>query len=348
VLLVLASFLAQPQPAPAANDPVAQACGIDREPWLCRWAADLTNSKTAGNVGELLSPWVSIVLIALGAWVANRLIRRLIRRGVAQWEQGGQFTWIRKRRMFALLEKTGSTPDLRRHQRAETIAGGFRSFASIIVWSVALVFMLAALGIDASTLLTSAGLIGVALGFGAQNLLRDLIAGTFMIFEDQVGVGDVIDAGLATGTVEAVTLRTTKLRDVEGVVWYVPNGGMNRVGNKTQQWSRAVIDIPVAYDADIGRAQQVIKQTAVEMSHDPAWRDRILSEPEVWGVESLALDSVTIRLVVKTAPLEQWSVGRELRARVKLALDAAGIKSPRPPAAPGPLPSEGPPGGAPG
>jgi small conductance mechanosensitive channel len=234
-----------------------------------------------------------------------------------------------------LLEKTGPTPDLRRHQRAETIAGGLRSFGSIIVWAIALVWMLSALGIEASKILTSAGLIGVALGFGAQNLLRDLIAGTFMIFEDQIGVGDVIDAGVASGTVEAVTLRTTKLRDVEGVVWYVPNGEMKRVGNKTQQWSRAVIDIPISYDADIDRAQQVIKQTAVEMSHDPTWRHRILSEPEVWGVESLAIDSVVIRLVVKTAPLEQWSVGRELRARVKHALDLAGIASPRLPAAPG-------------
>jgi small conductance mechanosensitive channel len=282
----------------------------------------------------VLSPWISIILIILVAWIVSRLLRRFIRRSVVQWETGGRFTWIRRRRVFQLLEKTGpSTPDLRRHQRAETLAAGIRSFASIIVWSIAIVFILAVLGIEASTLLTSAGLIGVALGFGAQNLLRDLIAGTFMIFEDQIGVGDVIDAGVAIGTVEAVTLRTTKLRDVEGVVWYVPNGEMHRVGNKTQQWSRAVLDIPIGYDADIDQAQQVIKDTALEMAQDERWRDRILSEPEVWGVESLALDSVVIRLVVKTAPLEQWSVGRELRARIKSALDAAGIASPRPPAA---------------
>jgi small conductance mechanosensitive channel len=302
---------------------------------LCRWLADTTNSKTAGDVGRVLSPWISIILIILVAWIVNRLLRRFIRRAVLQWETGGRFTWIRRRRVFALLEKTGpSTPDLRRHQRAETIAAGIRSFASIIVWTIAIVYILAVLGVEATALLTSAGLIGVALGFGAQNLLRDLIAGTFMIFEDQIGVGDVIDAGVAIGTVEAVTLRTTKLRDVEGVVWYVPNGEMHRVGNKTQQWSRAVLDIPIAYDADIDRAQQVIKQTAVEMAGDERWRERILSEPEVWGVESLALDSVVIRLVVKTAPLEQWSVGREMRARIKLALDVAGIASPKPPAAP--------------
>jgi small conductance mechanosensitive channel len=223
---------------------------------------------------------------------------------------------------------------MRRQQRAETLSGGIRSFATIIIWGIALVLMLSALGIEASTLLTSAGLIGVALGFGAQNLLRDLIAGTFMIFEDQIGVGDVVDVGAATGTVEAVSLRTTKLRDVEGVVWYVPNGEIKRVGNKTQQWSRAVLDIPIAIDADVDRAQQVIKTTAIEMSHDEHWREKILSEPEVWGVESLALDSVVIRLVVTTAPLEQWRVARELRARIMRALTAAGVALPRPPAAP--------------
>jgi small conductance mechanosensitive channel len=311
----------------AATDPVVRACGPDRQPWLCRWVAETTHNTRAGDVGKWLSPWVSVLLIAFGAWVVNRLVRRLIRRAVRQWEHGGRFTWIRERRVFGLLEKTGSVPDARRHQRAQTIGDGLRSFATIIIWMIAIVWMLSTLGVRASTLLTSAGLIGVALAFGAQNLLRDLIAGAFMIFEDQVGVGDVVDTGLASGTVEAVSLRTTKLRDVEGVVWYVPNGGVPRVGNKSQQWSRAVIDVPVAYDADIDRAQAVIEQTALDLAHDPVWRERILSEPEVWGVESLALDSIVIRLVAKTAPLEQWRVARELRARVKQALDSAGIAS---------------------
>src|SRR4051812_38960965 len=329
---VLASFVAQVPQASQVADPVVQACGPDRDPWLCRWLADTTNSTTAGNVGEALSPWVSIVIIAFVAWVVNRLVRRMIRRAVGQWERGGRLS-IRGKRVFGILDKTAPTPDMRRQQRAETLSGGFRSFATIIIWGVAGVFMLSALGIEASTLLTSAGLIGVALGFGAQNLLRDLIAGTFMIFEDQIGVGDVVDVGLASGTVEAVSLRTTKLGDVEGVVWYVPNGGINRVGNKTQQWSRAVLDIPVAIDADVDQAQQVIKTAAVHMAHDEAWRDKILSEPEVWGVENLTLDSVVIRLVVTTAPLEQWRVARELRARIKQALAAAGIASPKPPPA---------------
>jgi small conductance mechanosensitive channel len=251
------------------------------------------------------------------------------------------------RRVRLVPEATSPTPTVRRHQRAQTIARGVSSFVTIIVWIVAAAFALAAFGISGATVLTSAGLIGVALGFGAQNLLRDLIAGTFMIAEDQIGVGDVVDLGVASGTVEDVTLRTTRLRDVEGVVWYVPNGVIQRVGNKSQQWARAVLDIPVGQGSDLDRAQAVIADTARALAADDAWRDRILDEPEVWGVESLTLDLVTIRLAVKTAPGEQWRVARELRARVKLALDAAGIVSapasasgaagppPGPPPAPG-------------
>jgi small-conductance mechanosensitive channel len=213
----------------------------------------------------------------------------------------------------------------RRHQRAETIGAGLSSFVTIFVWMIAIVWMLAVLGVEAATLLTSAGLIGVALAFGAQNLLRDLIAGTFIIFEDQLGVGDEVDLGVASGNVEAVTLRSTQLRDLEGVVWHVPNGEIHRVGNKSQQWSRAVIDVPISSRADLDRARELIKTTADELTHDPVWRERLIDAPEVWGVESFTLDTVTIRLVVKTAPGEQFAVARELRSRMSRALGAAGI-----------------------
>lgn len=311
----------------AAADPVVQACGPDRDPWLCRWVAQWTDSKTAGDVGEHLSPWVTVILIALAAVIANRLLRRLVRREVRQWEHGGHLRWLRGRRVVRLLESSGPIPDIRRHQRAETIASGLASLATIIVWSIAIVAMLSTFGVHTATVLTSAGLIGVALAFGAQNLLRDLIAGAFIIVEDQIGVGDVVDVGVAGGTVERVSLRTTRLRDVEGVVWHVPNGEIRRVGNKSQQWSRAVLDIPVAYGADIDEAQRVILRAALAMAAEDEWAARVLSPPEVWGVETFTLDTVSIRLVAKTAPAEQWRVARELRARVKLALDAVGIES---------------------
>jgi moderate conductance mechanosensitive channel len=310
-----------------AESTVVQACGPDRAPWLCRWVAETTHNETAANVGEALSPFLSVLLLALGAMLVSRIARRLIRRSMRRWEEGGRLTAMRRRATPGVLQSSKQTPTIRRHQRAQTIAAGLTSFATIIIWVVAVVWMLSILGVEASTLLTSAGLIGVALAFGAQNLLRDLIAGTFMIFEDQLGVGDVVDVGAATGTVEEVTLRTTRLRDVEGVVWHVPNGEIRRVGNKSQQWARAVVDIPVAAGADIDRAQLVIKQTADELALDDAWSARILAAPEVWGVESITLDAVMLRLVVKTAPSEQWRVARELRARIKPALDAAGIVS---------------------
>jgi small conductance mechanosensitive channel len=149
-----------------------------------------------------------------------------------------------------------------------------------------------------------------------------------MLLEDQFGVGDVIDMGEATGTVESVSLRVTRLRDVEGVVWWVPNGQVTRIGNKSQQWSRALLDVAVAPDTDVPRATEVIQETADEMWRDPAWSGRLLAEPEVWGVEDIGIGGMLIRLVVKTVPLEQWDVARELRARLKHAFDAAGIRLP--------------------
>jgi small conductance mechanosensitive channel len=178
---------------------------------------------------------------------------------------------------------------------------------------------LAAIGVGAS-------IIGVAVGFGAQSLVKDFLSGMFMIVEDQYGVGDVIDTGVASGTVEGVSLRTTRLRDAEGVVWHIPNGNILRVGNKSQQWARALLDIPVAYDADLVAATDAIRAAADAVAADPAFTHLVIDDPEVLGVEQVTNDQVVIRLGVKTQPLEQWKVARELRARVKAALDAAGIK----------------------
>jgi moderate conductance mechanosensitive channel len=309
-----------------AQDAVDEACGPDRGPWLCRWVGNLSDSTSAANVAELLSPWVTIVLIVLAALIANRLLRRVVRRAVKRWENAAAMT-VGGRRVRLLPESSAPVPTARRHERAQTIARGIASAVSIVVWIIAAALILSVFGISGGAVLTSAGLIGVALAFGAQNLLRDLINGSFIIMEDQIGVGDVVDVGFATGTVEDVSLRTTRLRDVEGVVWYVPNGGIARVGNQSQQWSRAVLDIPVSYGADIDAAERVIAETALALAQDDGWTQRIIAPPEVWGVESFTLDTVTIRLVVKTAPHEQWRVARELRSRIKLALDVAGIVS---------------------
>ncbi len=213
-------------------------------------------------------------------------------------------------------------------RRVETVAALVRSIASAAVWTIAVLMALGELGLNLGPLIAGAGIVGVAVGFGAQNLVRDFLSGIFMLMEDQYGVGDVIDAGAATGTVESISLRTTRLRDVNGTVWHLPNGHIERVGNRSQQWSRAVLDVDVSYETDIGHATSVIKAAAQATCDDPDFAESILAEPEVWGVEKLGLDSVTIRLVLKTAPHDQLRVTRELRARIKAAFDSAGIEIP--------------------
>jgi small conductance mechanosensitive channel len=219
-------------------------------------------------------------------------------------------------------------PQARRTQRAQTIGAVLRSVVTIVIWSIAVLTVLDILGINLAPLIAGAGIVGVALAFGAQSLVRDFLSGMFMLMEDQFGVGDVIDTGVATGTVEGVSLRTTRLRDIDGVVWHVPNGTILRVGNKSQQWSRAVVDVPVTFEADTGAATEVIHEVSQAIWHEPDFASVILAEPSVLGVESLAPGRVVIRVVVRTQPQEQWRVERELRTRIKTALDAAGIALP--------------------
>ena len=161
-------------------------------------------------------------------------------------------------------------------------------------------------------IIASAGILGIALGFGAQSLVKDFLSGVFMIFEDQFGVGDVIDVGAASGTVEAVSLRVTRLRDLDGTVWYVPNGEILRVGNKSQNWSRAVVDIGVGYDEDLARAKQVLAEVAHDLWEDEDFRSVIIEEPEVTGVEALNPDAITLRVLREDRA--DGAVGRRPRA----------------------------------
>jgi len=215
--------------------------------------------------------------------------------------------------------------DERRKQRVRALGSVLRSAASVTIFSIAGVVILGDLGINLAPLLASAGVVGIAIGFGAQNLVRDYLAGIFMLVEDQYGVGDVITVGGATGTVETVTLRITRMRDVNGIVWHVRNGTIEQVGNESQGWARAVLDFPVPYEADLATIRSLLADAADSMWADPVWRTVMLEQPEVWGAQAVKNAVVTMRIVVKTAPLRQWEVEREMRARVKAALDVAGI-----------------------
>ena len=314
---------------------LAETCGTDPS-WVCQQVLDASdgNEFLARTADFLLAKPLQILLILLGAWLVNRLVRRAIVR-FAYRVGAGESMLAR----FAPDELSRS----RATSRAETVSQVFRSVATAAIYGIALLLVLGEVGINLGPLLAGAGIAGVAIGFGAQSLVKDFLSGVFMIVEDQYGVGDVVDLGDASGTVEAVTLRSTRLRDVNGTVWHVPNGTILRVANKSQQWSRAVLDVTVSYDTDVRHASEVIKRVADDMALEEAWSSCILEEPEVWGVESLGADGVVIRLVVKTQPAEQFKVLREMRIRIKDAFQVEGIEVPYPPRAwpPGPTPAPG-------
>jgi small conductance mechanosensitive channel len=200
-----------------------------------------------------------------------------------------------------------------------------RSAASITIFAIAGTVILGDLGINLAPLLASAGVVGIAIGFGAQNLVRDYLTGIFMLLEDQYGVGDVISIGKVTGTVETMTLRITRLRDINGIVWHVRNGVIERVGNQSQGWARAVVDFPVPYTSDLATIRTILDRVAEAAWTDPALGGVMLEKPDVWGAQDVSSSEVTMRIVARTAPARQWEVERELRALVKAGLDAAGI-----------------------
>jgi moderate conductance mechanosensitive channel len=276
----------------------------------------------------LLGPPLRIVAILVIAFIANRVGRRAVKRSLTKLHSGAvreRMGAMRKRTPAALLE-TGET-SVRAEQRIDALSSVLRSVLSFVIWLTALLMCLGEVGINLGPLLAGAGVLGVASGFGSQSLVRDFLSGTFILVEDQFGVGDIVDVGEATGTVEAVSLRTTRLRAIDGTVWHVPNGEIRRVGNMSQHWSRALLDIEVAYDTSVDHARSVIKRVA-----DAVWQedDGVLEEPELWGVEQLGAHGVMLRLVVKTTPSQQWRVSRELRERIKAAFDEEGIEIPFP------------------
>jgi small-conductance mechanosensitive channel len=213
----------------------------------------------------------------------------------------------------------------RRRQRAETLGSVLRNIASFTVAAVAAAMVMSELGLDLTPIVASAGIVGLAVGFGAQNLVKDFLSGIFMLLEDQYGVGDVIDVGAATGTVESVTLRTTRLRDVEGTVWHIRNGEIARVGNKSQGWARALLDVPLDLQTDVSAVRTLALEVAGSLRDDDVFGPKVIEDPEVWGLESIGADGLLLRIALKTAPLEQWAVERELRERLMAAFDRHGI-----------------------
>jgi small conductance mechanosensitive channel len=258
-------------------------------------------SDFQANTGEfLLVRPLKIVLILGAAAVVARIASRAVRRFV-----------LGVHRRSPLIV---STP--RAEQRASTVGDALASLLRAAIWSVAALMVLDQVGVDLAPLLAGAGIAGIAIGFGAQSLVKDFLSGLFILLEDQYGVGDTVTLTDTTGVVEDVTLRVTRLRSVDGTVWFVPNGEIRKVGNASMEWNRAIVDVLVPYEADLAKVEQAIRAAAADLATDPEWQDDILEEPEYWGVHATSPEGRTVRVVVKAAPRRQAAVGRELRGRI--------------------------------
>jgi small conductance mechanosensitive channel len=275
--------------------------------------------------GKPLNIVITVIAAVILRWLALRSIGRVVATTLARSD--ARRTGETSRAGRVLAQATGAAHE-RHRQRTLTMGSLLRSMVTFVVALIAILTVLTTVGIDLAPVLATAGVGGVALGFGAQSLVKDFLSGMFMILEDQYGVGDVIDTGEAIGTVEEVSLRVTRLRDGQGVVWYIRNGEIIRIGNKSQGWSTAMVDIPVAYSENLDKVIPLIRTVVHELDGSAEWQDRLLDEPQVVGVESMTGSVVTIRVITKTAPEQQYGVSREIRERVKVAFDAHGVKVP--------------------
>ncbi len=275
-------------------------------------------------------------------WLIHRFINRMVSTTTVRSETRRSIIPGRTGRAIAGLAHE------RHVQRTTTMGSLLRSITTFVVFGVAVLTVMQTVGLPLGPLLASAGVGGVALGIGAQSLVKDFLSGIFMIIEDQYGVGDVIDTGSATGTVEDVSLRITRIRDATGIVWYVRNGEILRIGNRSQGWSTALVDIPVGYHEDLTRVTRLITEVITDLDDAPPWDALVLEPPVVVGVESMAGGFATIRVSGKCVANEQLGVQREIRERVMRAFEANVIIVPGTPPAPPPPAGPGTPPPAPG
>jgi small-conductance mechanosensitive channel len=309
---------------PFTNEP--PACIQDTGSW-CRTVYDITHNEwLAASADWLVAKPLKILLILAVAFLLRFLAKRIIDR-LTRGVDGKAPTLLRPLKERA-PQALGSLVSERRAQRAKTIGSVLKSIVSFVVYGLAFILVLGELGVNLGPIVASAGIVGIALGFGAQNLVKDFLSGIFMVLEDQYGVGDVVDVGPASGKVEAVGLRVTTVRDVNGTVWYVRNGEILRVGNSSQGFAVAVVDFPVAYGADTDKAIEILGTVAAEVTSTKPISDEVLEPPEVLGVEKVTAEGITIRATVKVRPGRQFTVQRALRVKVMAAFEEEGIQLP--------------------
>jgi len=309
--------------------PMRPTCADDAGSWCSRFYELTNNDVISRSADAIVAVTLQTTLIVVVAVFARYLLHRLVFR-VVEGSTGARVSRLVSRAP-ALGRDGGVIAAERSAQRARTIGSVLRSIASVVIGTVGAVMVLAEFNVNLAPILASAGIVGLAVGFGAQNLVRDFLSGMFMLLEDQYGVGDIVDVGVASGEVEAVGLRITTLRDGNGTVWYVRNGEILRVGNKSQGYAIAVVDLPVAHNADIRAVTGLLGRVAAERVAEPDIADDVLEPPEVLGVEKVAADSVTLRVTARVNPGKQFAVQRALNAAITSALDSEGV--PRPGAA---------------
>jgi small conductance mechanosensitive channel len=322
-------FALAPTPDPSSpgviftSPDVTKACGTDA---LCQQVLGWSHNQWLANSSYVIivKPLriIGIIVVAmLIRWALHRAIKRL----TASTTRASMPALLKplKEKTTATAEDGQFIPE-RRRQRAEAIGSVLRSFVTATVFTLAALLVLGEFGFDLGPLLASAGIVGVAIGFGAQTLVKDLIAGLFMLLEDQYGVGDTVDLGEATGVVETVGLRITTVRDSRGVLWYIRNGEIVRVGNKSQGWAMVVVDVPIGF-VNSEQASAVLRRAAEKVAIEPEHKNEFLEPPNVVGVEQLTVDGAVIRTIAKTTADSQATVQRELRRALTEALENTGL-----------------------
>ncbi len=279
------------------------------------------------SLGKVVVWPILVVVVLVVAFFLRWLIFRIIDRTVMHLADNAL-----ARRLAttgsAMADKDEEDVAERLRLRARTVGGILKSITSLVVLGIAVIVVLASIGVDIGPIILSAGVVGIAVGFGAQSLVKDFLTGVFMILEDQFAVGDYVDTGQATGTVEEVGLRLSRIRDDQGVIWYVPHGSVERIGNRSQGLGLAVVDIPLAYGADVEAAGDALRAAVADLMADPQWSSDLIDEPPMVIVESMTATAVNMQVRVRTRALRHWAVGRALRERVLTSLDAAGIERP--------------------
>lgn len=298
----------------------------------CALVWNLTGNEWLSESADVLFFKPLKILLIIGICLLVRgLVNRAIKRLTRVTADGRSPRLLRpfKERVPNLMSDSDTEELLgdRRKQRAETIGTLLRSLVSWLIYAIMFLLVLSELEINIGPILASAGVAGLAIGFGAQALVKDVISGLFMIMEDQYGVGDSVDLGEAVGVVQVVGLRVTTLRDLQGTLWYVRNGEIIRVGNQSQSWANIVLDLPLGPSVDVDTATEAIMRAAVTFNEDPQWGDYVLEEPDVQGVVDMNVDATVFRVVLKVDSEQQWAIGRELRRRISQVLRESGIAS---------------------